>query len=490
MIRPIAALACVTLVGYLFWDDIRKRPGYRPSWAPLAWMFLAGSRWASSWLSLSTPISSVDSYSEGSPVDRAVFFGLIVWGLVVLARRNINWGRLLAKNAWLALYLLFCLASVMWTDEPVVLIKRWIKDLGNPIMALVILTEPRPYEALGVLLRRLSFLLLPLSVVFVRYYPELGRVHHVDGTPMYTGVGHQKNDLGLMCLVTGLYFFWKLLQRRDRAPAAERIDRWDVLLIAMLAWLLYMSNSQTSLACLVVAVLVMGVARLPLLSGRPRRLVPSVVAGGIAFATLEATIGMKDRILELLGRDVSLTNRTELWDVVLGHVTNPVLGAGFMSFWTGERMAAIWDGMGTAGINQAHSGYIEQYVNLGYVGLGLILLLLISTLFKIWKHSPSQPQTAILRLCIVVVAVLYNYTEASFYGINNMWLLLLASSLDVSGQPARPTATPRQGWADDEEPRRRVARPRRPSLAVRAGVRRGLRDATRARRIRRACPAQ
>ena len=55
------------------------------------------------------------------------------------------------------------------------LVKRWIKDLGNPIMALVILTERRPYEALGITLRRLSFLLLPLSVVFVRYFPELGR---------------------------------------------------------------------------------------------------------------------------------------------------------------------------------------------------------------------------------------------------------------------------------------------------------------------------
>ncbi len=356
-------------------------------------------------------------------------------------------------------------------------------------MALVILTEPRPYEALGVLLRRLSFLLLPLSVVFVRYYPELGRVHHVDGTPMSTGVGHQKNDLGLMCLVTGLYFFWKLYDGIARPrPSAST----GGMCCSSRCWrgCCYMSNSQTSLACLVVAVLVMGVARMPLLSGRPRRLVLSVVAGGIAFATLEATIGMKDRILELLGRDVSLTNRTELWDVVLGQVTDPVLGAGFMSFWTGERMQAIWDGMGTAGINQAHSGYIEQYVNLGYVGLGLILLLLISTLFKIWKQSPSQSQTAILRLCIVVVAVLYNYTEASFYGINNMWLLLLASSLDVSGQPARPTATRRQGWADDEEPRRRAARPRRPPLAARAGVRCGLRDATRARRIRRPWPAQ
>jgi hypothetical protein len=48
-------------------------------------------------------------------------------------------------------------------DERTVLMKRWVKDLGNPIMALVILTERRPYEAVGVVLRRLTFLLRPLS---------------------------------------------------------------------------------------------------------------------------------------------------------------------------------------------------------------------------------------------------------------------------------------------------------------------------------------
>jgi hypothetical protein len=52
--------------------------------------------------------------------------------------------------------------------------KRWVKDLWNPIMALVILTERRPYEAVGVVLRRLNLLLLPLSILFIKYYLELG----------------------------------------------------------------------------------------------------------------------------------------------------------------------------------------------------------------------------------------------------------------------------------------------------------------------------
>jgi hypothetical protein len=38
-----------------------------------------------------------------------------------------------------------------------------------------------------------------------------------------------------------------------------------------------------------------------------------------------------------------------------------------------------------------------------------------------------------LRLCLIAAAALYNYTEASFYGMNNMWVLLLIACIDISG---------------------------------------------------------
>ncbi len=220
----IPTVACMLFIGYLFWMDLRRPDSpSRALWVPLAWMFLAGSRWVSSWLNLGPTLASANDYAEGSPIDRAVFFALIVAGILILASRKIDWQRLLVNNVWIILYLLYCLASMAWTDEPTILMKRWVKDLGNPIMALVILTERRPYEAVGAVLRRLAFLLLPLSVLFVKYYPELGRTYHHDGSPMYTGVGHQKNDLGFMCLLAGIYVFWELLQRREKThPAITR----------------------------------------------------------------------------------------------------------------------------------------------------------------------------------------------------------------------------------------------------------------------------
>lgn len=430
MTSLLATLVCVSFIGYMIVADLRRRDGEPVSWAPLVWMFLAGSRWVSSWFNLGTP-TSVDDYSDGSPVDRLVFASLIGWGVVVLLRRRIRWPALLGANLWMSFYLLFTLGSILWSDEPFLLAKRWFKDLGNPIMALVLLTEPRrPYEAVGIVLRRLAILLLPLSVLFVRYYPELGRTYRPDGSPMYTGVGHQKNDLGLMCLITGVYFFWKMLQRRTGGEAAERMDAWDLALLGMLLYLLRVSNSQTSLACLALAVLCLLVARLPVLSAKASRVVPVLVCGVLGFAVLDVSLNITDTVLGLLGRDSSLTNRTELWSVVRGMATNPVVGAGFMSFWSGPRMSAIWAQVGN-GVVQAHNGYLEQYLNLGYVGVFLIVALMASSMMTTWRKLGAETSAGLLRLCFLVVAVLYNYTEAAFYGINNMWVMLLVACINV-----------------------------------------------------------
>jgi exopolysaccharide production protein ExoQ len=468
----LATVVCMLFIVYLFWTDLRRPDSpSKALWVPLAWMFLAGSRYVSQWLSLSPRFASASDYAEGSPLDRAVFFGLIVAGIVILARRKIDWPRLLLNNKWIVLYLLFCLASMAWSDEPTLLMKRWVKDLGNPIMALVILTERRPYEAVGVVLRRLAFLLLPLSVLFIKYYPELGRDYKVSGAPMFTGVGHQKNDLGLMCLLAGIYVFWELLQRRRprrlghgnaqlhgftsggfrgfihglgrrvRALGAAHGNRHPgfmqqhkiiaVVVIGMLAWLLHMSDSQTSFVCLVAAVLLLLLGRTPFMARRPAMMF------GVSFCVLVAKplaemLNLQELALSFLGRDPTLTNRTVIWQMLETFAVNPIIGTGFMSFWTGARLEKVWSLFGT--INQAHNGYLEQYLNLGYIGVAFIAVIALSGFLRVRRHLSEDPAAGMLRLCFIVTALLYNYSEASFYGMNNMWMLLLLGCLEVPRQ--------------------------------------------------------
>ena len=147
----------------------------------------------SQWIYSSSGVKSTQSYLEGSPIDRAIFTFLILIGAYILFQRRLNWGKIIKKNYWVWCFFLFGIISVLWSDYPDVSIKRWIKALGNVIMVLIILSEEQPYKAAGFLIRRLAFILVPLSVLLIKYYPSLGRVYHRwTYEPMFIGVTTQK----------------------------------------------------------------------------------------------------------------------------------------------------------------------------------------------------------------------------------------------------------------------------------------------------------
>jgi O-antigen ligase len=423
----VAALIIIPFIAYLFWRELRNPQSAKISWVPFAWIFIAGSRFPSRWLSLTAPIE-VDGYIEGSPFDRNFFVALIILGMFVLLRRRIAWGQLFQKNKFLIAYLLYCLCSMLWTDSPFVLFKRWIKDLGNPIMALILLTEQRPWQAITTTFGRLSFVFVPLSLLFIKYYPDLGRYYTRGGYGTFTGIADGKNTLGLSCVLIAICFLWTLLYDRE---ARTRFRHWSYLiLIGVLVWLINIADSQTALMCLTVAGVLMLLSTRPAIAKQPTRLIGITLLIAIVYMVGDATFDLRDHMLSWLGRDATLTNRTKIWEIVGSQGTNPIVGVGFMSFWEGERIRTIGEGVGAFGLNQAHNGYLEQYVNLGYVGVAFIIGLAFVSLVNIRRQLSTDYTAAILRFSILIIALLYNYTEASFYGINNMWLLFVAAAID------------------------------------------------------------
>jgi len=276
---------------------------------------------------------------------------------------------------------------------------------------------------------------MPVSVLFIRYYPEFGRSYAAAGGVMYSGVADNKNTLGVTCLIAGICYTWTHLFKRDLA-------KYDVAIGTILVWLLYQANSKTSLTCTIIAIAILVVSKSSVIERQPTRIVAVTVAGALAYAAADSLFQVKEYVLAMLGRDATLTNRTELWAVVRGLQKNAMVGTGFMSFWAGDRMATVWKALGP-GVNQAHNGYLEQYLNLGYVGVAFIIAIALSTLFVVVKQLKSDYSAGVLRLCLLTTAMLYNYTEASFYGINLMWVMFLVASTDMPQAQALPTAAKR-----------------------------------------------
>ena len=432
----IAAIICILLILYLFWMDRKNNEGIcHAIWIPFIWLFLSCSRYVSQWLNLGTPDISADAILEGSPIDRAVFILLIIAGGLILRQRRINWNALFTQNAWIWLYFVFGAVSFLWSDYPVVSFKRWIKALGNVIMVLVILTEEHPYEALGVILKRLSFLLLPLSVLFIKFYPDLGRVYHM-GKPMFVGVADTKNGLGKICLLAGIYFSWNILITRSEGNASGRRQRLHysiyLIIIPMIAWLFYMANSATSLACMIVAICLFAVCRQPAIVSKPQRILPLGIACVALFGIMEFAFDVKDIIISMLGRRPDLTTRVPMWEDLLSLVKDPLLGVGYESFWLGDRRQYMADHWNI--VCQAHNGYLEMYLNMGLIGLLFVVGWIVSGLKKVQRYLYINYPAAMLRLCFITVVALYNYTEAVFFGVSSIWMLLF---LAVMSAPER-----------------------------------------------------
>ena len=92
--------------------------------------------------------------------------------------RRFTLGRLVMQNKVWVLFFVYCGLSVAWSDFPAVTFRRWFKSAGDPLMVFVLLTEARPAMAIEVVLRRCAYVLLPISILFIKYYPYLGAPTH------------------------------------------------------------------------------------------------------------------------------------------------------------------------------------------------------------------------------------------------------------------------------------------------------------------------
>src|SRR2546425_3304837 len=209
MPRQLALLVCVSFIVWLFARDRKLRPMTSGAlWVPLLWLVIITSRPVSFWFGGGLRVEKPDDYLEGSPLDRNVFLLLIGTGLVVLVRRGVNWGKVFSSNRWVFVFFLYCCVSIMWSDYPFVGFKRWIKDLGNVVMVLVVLTENDPVQATKAVLARCAYFAIPLSIVLIKYYPEWGRYLNSTWQSSNCGVATEKNGLGAVAFLSGIFLVW------------------------------------------------------------------------------------------------------------------------------------------------------------------------------------------------------------------------------------------------------------------------------------------
>jgi O-antigen ligase len=377
-------------------------------------MLINGSKPLGGWFR----IGSSDP-QQGSVLDIAFQVVLILAALIVLLRRRFDWSGAMGKNGWLIALVLIMLFSAIWSDLPVLTLKRTIKEFLAVLMAFVLLSEPSPRHAIELLLRRTTYIFMPLSPILIKFFPAYGRLYtRWEGAEMWTGVTMHKNSLARLCIIAAFYLIWSLIRRwQGKNPARWKYQTYaELFLLAISFWLLggpggRIFYSATSVYALTAGLLTY--AGLSLAHKRGWPLTAGVLKTAVLFIMLFGTVSVfrggsgLGGFASATGRDATLTGRTQVWEALVPVVmTEPIVGRGFAVFWTPERRELFQ-------ISGAHNGYLDILLELGFAGLVLVIGFYLSSSGKAYRELDRDFDWSCLWYCFIIMLAVHNMGESS-----------------------------------------------------------------------------
>lgn len=367
-----------------------------------------------------------DSVGQSNSVLQGLWLLIYVLCSLLLFSKGVNRSGVLRYTAVILVLLALCLVSAWWSEAPLLSLRRSFALVGTTITGIYFGVRYDREGLLSVVAWGLGLSIL-VSLAFVLFIPHYGIQAYLGGQDVVRGAYLTKNELGRVMALGVLV--WMLFA--PRSPWTMLV-RWMALAGAV--GLLIASMSKTAVVVLVVLL----AARIfvPVLRWQTSIVLPTFAVLTTVGATTAAwLVGRSDELLGLLGRDITLTGRTLLWESVWSMIRAKVwLGYGFGTFWMG------WDGP-SAFVwlynfwqpPHSHNGVLDLWLSVGLLGVTLFVWLfgknLVGSLILLRvgsQRSAAFPFTLLLYL------LMYNITESNLLNQNSLfWILFVVVTVQI-----------------------------------------------------------
>jgi O-antigen ligase len=316
-----------------------------------------------------------EAVQEGNIVRRVVFMLLGIYGIFVIINKGRNSLKINGTLGWLILfYLAWTFLSLIWSDDFALTFRRLILLMMFCLGAVAVANR---FSDKDILRFVFSSTILYLAIGIVAEI-LLGSFRPFDASYRFGGTLHP-NHQGINCALLFMSSIC-LTQKLNRG-------RLFFIVCALFAFsFLILTKSRTSLASIIVAGLALWTLRL----SRGRRFgllsfLCSLFFLFFLFLLIETILPIFDHLI-LLGRtdsySASLTGRIPLWEECISYISDrPLLGYGYMSFWTPDRISEISTIKGW-GIAVGHSVYLDLCLGTGLIGMTSFLLILVGGVLR------------------------------------------------------------------------------------------------------------
>ncbi|MEK7407112.1 MAG: O-antigen ligase [Acidobacteriota bacterium] len=340
------------------------------------------------------------------------------------------------------------LASIFWSDAPVLTVLRGTALIGTTIVGVYLASRYSLRQQLRIL--GLTFAIAAvLSLLFALGLPSYG-IASGEFHGEWVGIYAHKNNLGANMAIAFALFL--------ALGRTEPRYRWVFRLGAGLSLLLILfSDSITSL---VACVATLGLLFFSRVVTYPHRRGSRLLLGLVAVAVLFLVVFYFEEVTYALGRDLALTGRTELWDLVVGAILDrPRLGYGYGAFWRGYEGSSgdVWNAFGSE-LFYSHNGFLDVWLDLGLFGLGAFVVgyvVYAGRALSILRNT-RDPE-ALWPLLLLAFIFVSNLTEGSILRSNTAaWILYTATVLSICAAKRELAGRSRVGWSGRQAPLERL----------------------------------
>lgn len=346
---------------------------------------------------------------EGFPsLSAFVFPVLYLYSLVIFGDAFIQRDKFFFFKVFFLLFIGITLSSILCYD-PVSSIRSIISLVFNFIFAYIIFRSCDTDTFLYIILRTMiislfiSLILLPIKSDLVIYFDPMER-SSIIGLPNFKGLYPHKIHAGIynsIGYLLSLYFY-----KRTNSL------KYYIFSYFFMAAVLASGSSLALTAFIAVFFIPPTIQKLYRVIGKKGLIFVSVFLALVIFLVFYFDVWTY--ILMLLGRDASLTGRTEIWDFGFRYISaHPLFGGGYDVFFEDDLNApaqALWSESDYYNAPSFHNGYIQILAETGIIGGTPFLILLFRNLSKSINND-NNIFNSIIILCIIAntaAAILIN----------------------------------------------------------------------------------
>jgi exopolysaccharide production protein ExoQ len=369
-----------------------------------------------------------DIHTLEGRLEPRIFWPLMAAISVILAAQNrsrLTWP---PNIVCLLAYLACAGASVLWAFS----LERSLIRFVQQVMIVTSIVLPAMLAARSTDMMRGLFLCFAIALVLNLFFVLGGSATVVRYGSSLVNIGYQgyfegKNYLGECAAVAFLLSLHEILYRGRRRVLG-------IIVLTMAILLVFLSDSKTAFG---LAFICPFVAALTFIVRKLTRISPAIILSSIplCFVLLSSVSNFNfERISYMLYGDSSLTGRTVIWDFANYEIgRSPLVGWGYQSFWLVPDSPAVVEAPGWVKMMpNAHNGYYDTMLEMGYVGLGFLIVFIIATLHAIGRVADRDPARGLLMLSLALFIILYNFFESLWMrGFEFLWVVFVIVAAEI-----------------------------------------------------------